>query len=112
MKVVWWYVPIYPAGSPFITAALLSFLLLSARLLCFCFWERIRAATATTATMSSSDAIPVGDADIDIEASQRGRIIGSCVAILVITDVFVLLRLVSRKLARAGYWVCSMTPWG
>ena len=36
---------------------------------------------------------------------QRGRIIGSCVAIFIITDIFVLLRLVSRKLAQAGYWV-------
>ena len=40
--------------------------------------------------------------------SQRGRIIGSCVAIFIITDIFVLLRLVSRKLARAGYWVRSL----
>lgn len=42
---------------------------------------------------------------MDIHADQRGRIIGSCVAIFIITDIFVLLRLVSRKLARAGYWV-------
>ena len=48
---------------------------------------------------------PVDNAQMDIHADQRGRIIGSCVAIFVITDVFILLRLVSRKLARAGYWV-------
>ena len=47
------------------------------------------------------DDVPVDD----IHGDQRGRIIGSCVAIFVITDLFVLLRLVSRKLARAGYWV-------
>ena len=46
-----------------------------------------------------------GDPQVDIHADQRGRIIGSCVAIFIITDVFVVLRLVSRKLARAGYWV-------
>lgn len=45
------------------------------------------------------------EAGIDVNADQRGRIIGSCVAIFVITDIFVLLRLVSRKLAGAGYWV-------
>ena len=48
---------------------------------------------------------PVGE---DIYADQRGRIIGSCVAIFVITDIFVLLRFVSRKLARAGYWVRNL----
>lgn len=53
----------------------------------------------------SSVSLPLGDAQMDLYADQRGRIIGSCVAIFVITDVFVLLRLVSRKLARAGYWV-------
>ena len=42
---------------------------------------------------------------MDTHDDQRGRIIGSCVAIFIITDLFVLLRLVSRKFARAGYWV-------
>ena len=54
-------------------------------------------------TMSSFDDHPPDG--MDINADQRGRIIGSCVAIFVITDISVLLRLVSRKLARAGYWV-------
>ena len=52
-----------------------------------------------------SSALLSDDAGIDVNADQRGRIIGSCVAIFIITDIFVLLRLVSRKLARAGYWV-------
>lgn len=55
--------------------------------------------------MSSFAGLLVRDAQIDIHADQRGRIVGSSVAIFVITDIFVLLRLVSRKLARAGYWV-------
>ena len=42
---------------------------------------------------------------VDLKENQRGRIIGSCVALWIITDIFVGLRLVSRKLARAGYWV-------
>ena len=55
---------------------------------------------------SFPDATPSqGEDGFDIHADQRGRIIGSCVAIFVITDVFVALRLLSRRLARAGYWV-------
>lgn len=42
---------------------------------------------------------------IDIHEDQRGRIIGSSAAIFVITLTFVVLRLVSRKLSRAGLWV-------
>ena len=55
--------------------------------------------------MSLYDEPPLGVGGMDINADQRGRIIGSCVAIFIITDIFVLLRFVSRKLARAGYWV-------
>ncbi|MDI1487513.1 MAG: hypothetical protein OHK93_006783, partial [Ramalina farinacea] len=54
--------------------------------------------------MSSPAGLPLSHDLLDLHADQRGRIIGSCVAIFVITDIFVLLRLVSRKLARAGYW--------
>ena len=61
--------------------------------------------------MSFSVGLPAGDAQIDIHADQRGRIIGSCVAIFIITDISVLLRLVSRKLARAGYWVSEPSEW-
>ena len=49
-----------------------------------------------------STAPPVG---LDIHEDQRGRLVGAIVSVIVITDVFVLLRLVSRKLARVGYWV-------
>lgn len=55
--------------------------------------------------MSASVSLAARNAQIDIHADQRGRIIGSCVAIFAITDLSVILRLVSRKLARAGYWV-------
>ena len=48
------------------------------------------------------------EAEMEIHADQRGRVIGTCVAIFIITDTFVLLRLVSRKLARAGYWVRTL----
>ena len=55
--------------------------------------------------MPSNAGLPVDTSNIDIHADQRGRIIGTCVALIVVTDAFVVLRLVSRKLARAGYWV-------
>ena len=55
--------------------------------------------------MSTAAGLAVDNPNVDLHADQRGRIIGSSVAIFIITDIFVLLRLVSRKLARAGYWV-------
>lgn len=41
---------------------------------------------------------------MDKYADQRDRIIGSCTAIIALTLLFVFLRLLSRKLSRAGYW--------
>lgn len=55
--------------------------------------------------MSATAPAPQGQAGFDIHADQRGRIIGTSVAVFVLTDCFVGLRLLSRKLARAGYWV-------
>lgn len=46
-----------------------------------------------------------GTPGFDLYADQRGRIIGSSVAILSLSIIFVFLRLLSRKLSRAGYWV-------
>ncbi|KAL8755696.1 MAG: hypothetical protein Q9184_004724 [Pyrenodesmia sp. 2 TL-2023] len=48
--------------------------------------------------------IPFDKPGFDLYADQRGRIIGSLTAILVITTIFTALRLLSRKLARAGFW--------
>lgn len=59
--------------------------------------------------MSSLDGLPLTDSTMDIYADQRGRILGSSIAIFIITDAFVVLRLVSRKLAQAGYWVSGKT---
>ncbi|KAI4187695.1 MAG: hypothetical protein L6R41_002641 [Letrouitia leprolyta] len=47
---------------------------------------------------------PLDKPDFDLYADQTGRIIGSLSAILVITTLSVALRLLSRKLARAGFW--------
>ena len=55
--------------------------------------------------MSSSIGTSADRNQTDTRADERGRIIGSLVAIFIIADVFVFLRLLSRKLARAGYWV-------
>ena len=50
----------------------------------------------------SLDMPPAG---VDRYGDQRGRIIGSYTATIALTFVFVSLRLLSRKLSRAGYWV-------
>ncbi|KAF6223058.1 hypothetical protein HO133_001110 [Letharia lupina] len=49
----------------------------------------------------STDTPPPG---LDLYADQRGRVIGSCAAIISLTFIFVFLRLLSRKLSRAGFW--------
>ena len=54
----------------------------------------------------STDQLPPG---IDLADDQRGRIIASCAVIISLTIIFVFLRLLSRKLSRAGYWVRSRT---
>ncbi|KAL8890628.1 MAG: hypothetical protein Q9192_005843 [Flavoplaca navasiana] len=52
----------------------------------------------------SLDAPPLDDPNFDLYADQRGRIIGSSTAFIVLTTVVVVLRLLSRKLAHAGFW--------
>lgn len=53
----------------------------------------------------STEGNPLDKPGFNLYADQRGRIIGSCAAILSLTIIFVFLRLLSRKLSRAGYWV-------
>ncbi|KAL9003497.1 MAG: hypothetical protein Q9188_003638 [Gyalolechia gomerana] len=53
--------------------------------------------------MSSYQA-PLDKRGFDLHADQRGRIIGSLTAIVVITTIVVALRLLSRRVARAGFW--------
>lgn len=53
----------------------------------------------------SSEAPSLDRPGFDLYANQQGRIIGSLTAILIITTLSVALRLLSRKLARAGFWV-------
>ena len=50
---------------------------------------------------------PYGKPGFDINGDQRGRIIGTCAVIIVITTAFVFLRLLSRKLSKAGLWVST-----
>ena len=50
----------------------------------------------------STDLAPSGS---HLYADQRGRIIGTCAAVIALTSIFVFLRLLSRKLSRAGFWV-------
>lgn len=53
----------------------------------------------------SLDTPPLDDPNFDPYADQRGRIIGSSTAFIVLTTIVVVLRLLSRKLAHAGFWV-------
>lgn len=53
--------------------------------------------------MSSYQA-PLDKSGFDLHADQRGRIIASLTSIIVVTTVIVALRLLSRKVARAGFW--------
>lgn len=53
----------------------------------------------------SSDVPPLGEPGFDLYADQRGRIIGSLTSMIILTTLFTFLRLLSRRLARAGFWV-------
>ncbi|KAL8645707.1 MAG: hypothetical protein Q9226_007179 [Calogaya cf. arnoldii] len=52
----------------------------------------------------SLDTPPLDDPSFDLYGDQRSRIIGSSTAFIVLTTVIVALRLLSRKLAYAGFW--------
>lgn len=41
---------------------------------------------------------------IDLNADQGPRLVGSMITLIVLPTLFVIARLVSRKVARAGYW--------
>lgn len=45
---------------------------------------------------------------VDLYASERGRIMGTSIALFVITPTVVALRFLSRKLSRAGLWVRTL----
>ncbi|KAL8677575.1 MAG: hypothetical protein Q9186_006009 [Xanthomendoza sp. 1 TL-2023] len=51
---------------------------------------------------------PLDKPGFDLYADQRGRMVGSLVSFIVLTTIFVVLRLLSRKLARAGFWYSGM----
>ena len=48
---------------------------------------------------------PVDDTKFDLHANQGPRLIGTSVILLILPTIFVALRLVSRKLSKAGFWV-------
>ncbi|KAK0509450.1 hypothetical protein JMJ35_007844 [Cladonia borealis] len=41
---------------------------------------------------------------IDLEANQQGRLVSSMIALIILPTIFVILRLISRKVSQAGYW--------
>lgn len=52
-------------------------------------------------TGAMADTPPPG---IDLNADQGTRLVGSMVTLIVLPTIFVIGRLISRKVARAGYW--------
>lgn len=44
---------------------------------------------------------------IDLNANQQGRLVSSMIALIILPTAFVILRLISRRVSRAGYWVRS-----
>lgn len=52
-------------------------------------------------TGAMADTPPPG---IDLNADQGPRLVGSMITLIVLPTLFVIARLVSRKVARAGYW--------
>ena len=48
---------------------------------------------------------PIGRAGFDLYANEGSRVIGSQATLLVLSTTFVALRLLSRKLSGAGFWV-------
>lgn len=53
----------------------------------------------------SEETVPLNKPGFDLYANQKGRIIAASAALIVLTTVFVLLRLLSRRLSRVGLWV-------
>ncbi|KAF6235933.1 hypothetical protein HO173_006129 [Letharia columbiana] len=52
----------------------------------------------------ANEAPPTGEPGFNLQADQGDRIRASNIAFIIIPTVFVVLRLVSRKISRAGYW--------
>ncbi|KAI4188042.1 MAG: hypothetical protein L6R41_002419 [Letrouitia leprolyta] len=52
----------------------------------------------------SEETVPLNKPGFDLYANQKGRIIAASAALIVLTTVFVLLRLLSRRLSRVGLW--------
>lgn len=48
---------------------------------------------------------PIGEPGFNLYADQGKRIKSANIVFIVIPTVFVVLRVVSRKISRAGYWV-------
>lgn len=53
----------------------------------------------------ANEAPPIGQPGFNLYANQADRLRASNIAFIVIPTIFVILRLVSRKISRAGYWV-------
>ena len=55
----------------------------------------------------ATDGLPVEQPGFKLHANQDTRLRASNIVFIVLPTIFVLLRLVSRRIARAGYWVLN-----
>lgn len=46
-----------------------------------------------------------------LHADQGDKIVGTMITLIVLASTFVVLRLISRHLARAGFWVSEILFW-
>ena len=53
----------------------------------------------------AEDGLPSPPPGIDLNADQGHRIISSMIALIILPTIFVIFRLISRRISRAGYWV-------
>ena len=53
----------------------------------------------------AGDEPSIGQSGFSLYADQKGRLVGSMITLLVLSTFFVCLRLLSRKLSKAGFWL-------
>ena len=61
-------------------------------------------------TMPSPPEDVVQHPGYDRNADQSGRILGAMIALIILGSTFIILRLTSRHLTRAGFWVSNIVP--
>lgn len=58
--------------------------------------------------MSGPPSMPGPPPGLNLHDDQGGKVLGTMIALIALASTFVILRLTSRHLARAGFWVSSI----